>query len=361
MFSSKKLDQMLEEMKDVSRRDFLLFSAEGELISGTVPEDEMGDAVRQFAASPAETQVLRDWIFFRLEIHSDTEYVLLCSTNGDTDQSYVIGRMALCCTRDLFLTSREPENRFDAIRQILNGDIPQSKVAETCHQLRIKPCSCTLYVIQYKSDAEFVLVETLKNLFANSINDFVIEMDGTRVALIKDMEDLAGMEIKQYAQMIVDNLQSEAMTNVWVGYSNPINSFEELPASYRDACMALKIGMVFYSEDRVFCYHQLGIGRLIYSLPADLCEVFLKEVLGDSMEIDLDEETMVTIRKLFDNNLNISETARQLYIHRNTLVYRLEKVERKLGLDIRSFEDAMLFMIAMMVRVHLNELDVVKK
>jgi carbohydrate diacid regulator len=84
-----------------------------------------------------------------------------------------------------------------------------------------------------------------------------------------------------------------------------------------------------------------------------LCEMFIKEIFGER-NIDLDDETMVTIQKFFENSLNISETARQLYIHRNTLVYRLERLEKMIGLDIRKFEDAMTFKIAMMVIAHMD-------
>lgn len=118
--------------------------------------------------------------------------------------------------------------------------------------------------------------------------------------------------------------------------------------------MALEVGSIFYAEDHTVSYSNLGIGRLIYQLPASLCEMFLKEVFGEKVPDIFDEETTVTINKFFENNLNISETARQLYVHRNTLVYRLERIEKVLGLDIRTFEDAMLFKIALMVISHMN-------
>ncbi|MCC8142033.1 MAG: helix-turn-helix domain-containing protein [Lachnospiraceae bacterium] len=359
VITSKQLDQVLEEMTGISKRDFLLFSVDGEQVAGSAQEG-FAEQIRQFADSPAETQVMEEWIYFRVEMHEETEYVLLCSSNGETDQSYVIGRMALCNVRNLLLSQQEPETRTSGLRQILTGEIPASKVAEKCHQLRLKPNNYILYVIQYKNNEDSILIEMLKNLFANSPLDYVIEMDGSRAVLIKDTASLTDLDFEQYAQMIVDNLQTEAMTNVWVGYGDPVDSFEQMGTAYSDACTALKIGTVFYAEERVYYYQRLGIGRLIYKLPADQCEMFLQEVLGENMEIDLDEETMNTIKKLFDNNLNISETARQLYIHRNTLVYRLERIEKKLGLDIRSFDDAMMFRIAMMVRIHLNELNVVK-
>lgn len=360
MVSKKKLGRVLNEMKEASKREYLLFSVEGEFVAGTEEAAGFSQSIRQFAHSLAETQVQQGWIYFRVDLQGETEYVLLCSRGSEADQSYVIGKMALCHVRDTFLSMREPENRINVLRQIINGEIPTEKISEKCHQLQLKSGRYVLYVIYYKNEADSVLLETLKNLFVSSYQDFMVEMDGNRTVLIKSVSDIPNENYEQYARVIVDNMQMEAMINVWVGYGDPVNSFEQMQRAYRHACTALDIGIVYYGTERAFYYQQLGIGRLIYKLPADLCEMFLKEVLGENMDLDLDEETLMTINKLFDNNLNISETARQLYIHRNTLVYRLKRIEKKLGLDIRTFEDAMLFKIAMMVRTHLNELNVVK-
>lgn len=336
--------------------EYLLFSADGEFLSGTVAGEELEESVKVFAASLAETQVQQSWIFFRVELNGETEYVLLCGRGTDTDQSYVIGKMALCQIRNLFLAMREPESRQSGLRQIINGEIPDEKMAERCHQLHLKPGKFLLYVIQYQIGENSILMETLKNLFVNSGSDFMLEMDDTRTVLVKSVSDIPNEDYELYARMIVDNIQTEAMVNAWVGYGDPVVSYEKMNRAYQNACAALKIGVVFDAAKKVFYYQRLGIGRLIHQLPENLCEMFLEEVLGENRDIDFDEETMTTINRLFDNNLNISETARQLYIHRNTLVYRLERIEKKLGLDIRSFEDAMLFKIAMMVRVHLNDL-----
>ncbi|MCC8028591.1 MAG: helix-turn-helix domain-containing protein [Lachnospiraceae bacterium] len=352
----KKLEQVLEEMKEASKKEFLLFSAAGEWLTGTTQGTALCESVRVFALSLAETQVQQGWIFLRVELHGETEYILLCGSGQEIEQSYVIGKMALCQIRNLFLSMQEPENRVNGLRQILNGEIPDEKIAEKCHQLRLNPGKYILYVIQYKQDEDSVLSETMKNLFVTGPDDFMIEMDATKTVLMKSTSDIRNENYGHYARVIVDNLQTEAMVNVWVGYSDPIMSGEKMCGAYRDACTALRVGTVFYGAENVFYYENLGIGRLIYKLPADLCEKFLQEVLGENRNIDFDEETMETISRLFDNNLNISETARQLYIHRNTLVYRLERIEKKLGLDIRTFEDAMLFKIAIMVRVHLDEI-----
>ena len=154
--------------------------------------------------------------------------------------------------------------------------------------------------------------------------------------------------------MIVDNMHAEAMVKVRVGYGNRVHNLQDIAKSYQEAKMALEVGRIFYMEKEIVCYSQLGIGRLIYQLPMSLCEMFIKEVFAEGVPDIFDEETMVTIQKFFDNNLNISETARQLYVHRNTLVYRLERLEKLLGLDIRKFEDAMTFKIALMVMSHME-------
>ena len=161
-------------------------------------------------------------------------------------------------------------------------------------------------------------------------------------------------DLLSFASMIVDNMHTEAMVRVRVGYGNRVNNLQDIAKSYQEAKMALEVGRIFYVEKEIVAYSLLGIGRLIYQIPMSLCEMFIQEVFGDEIPDIFDEETMTTIQKFFDNNLNISETARQLYVHRNTLVYRLERLERTIGLDIRKFDDAMTFKIALMVISHMN-------
>ena len=161
--------------------------------------------------------------------------------------------------------------------------------------------------------------------------------------------------LKSLASMIVDNMHAEAMVKVRVGYGNRVNNLQDIAKSYQEAKMALEVGRIFYAEREIIAYNLLGIGRLIYQLPMSLCEMFIHEVFGDEIPDVFNEEISVTIQKFFENNLNISETARQLYVHRNTLVYRLERLQRSIGLDIRRFDDAMTFKIAMMVIAHMNQ------
>lgn len=353
---AKKIKFLLEEMREISKMHFILFMADGELVAGTTKEEQLEESVSTFAISLAETQIAKGWIYFRVELYGGTEYVLLCSRNSDADNAYMIGRMAVCQIRNFFISIQEPENKMDVLRQIVKGELTGEKLLEKCYQLQFKTRKYMLYVIEYREDKDAILAETLRNLFLNSYTDYVLEMDGTRSVLIKTTEDIPDEDYEQYAKMIVDNIQTEAMIDIRVGYGETVDGFAEMSMAYQRACTALRVGTVFGAAKRVFCFQQLGIGRLIYQLPRELCEQFLKEVLGENMDIDFDDETLTTINQLLDHNLNISETARQLYIHRNTLVYRLERIEKRLGLDIRTFEDAMLFKIAMMVRMHLNDL-----
>ena len=140
------------------------------------------------------------------------------------------------------------------------------------------------------------------------------------------------------------------MSSVKIAYGTIVNEITQVSRSYKEAKMALDVGKIFYMEKSIVAYNTLGIGRLIYQLPLPLCRMFMKEVFkSDATPDTFDEETMVTINKFFENSLNVSETARQLYIHSNTLVYRLEKLQKSTGLDIRVFDDALTFKIAMMV------------
>ena len=146
----------------------------------------------------------------------------------------------------------------------------------------------------------------------------------------------------------------EALAHVQVSYSSVIENLADLSGAFRETSLALKVGKLFYSEQTVFPYNELGIGRLIYQLPVSLCENFLREIFGDSIPDRFDEETTATINRFLQNNLNIAETSRQLHMHRNTLIYRLEQIQKRTGLDLRLFEDAMTFKIATMVMNYLH-------
>ena len=164
-------------------------------------------------------------------------------------------------------------------------------------------------------------------------------------------------ELTKTAQVIVDMLNTEAMTKVHVAFGTIVNEIKEVSRSYKEAKMAMDVGKIFYSDKNVVAYNRLGIGRLIYQLPMPLCQMFIKEIFDGKSPDEFDEETLSTINKFFENSLNVSETSRQLYIHRNTLVYRLDKLQKSTGLDLRVFEDAITFKIALMVVKYMKYME----
>ena len=201
-------------------------------------------------------------------------------------------------------------------------------------------------------------MEMLKSLFSSQNGDYITAVDEKNIILIKALEREDDLDtIEKTADMIVDMRNSEAMMNVRVAYGTVVRELREVSKSYKEATMAIDVGNIFYAEKCVISYAKLGIGRLIYQLPVNLCKIFIEEIFGDNVPYDMDEETLTTINKFFENNLNVSETSRQLFIHRNTLVYRIEKLQKSTGLDIRVFDDALTFKIALMVVNYMKYLE----
>ncbi len=354
MLSNHKLQVTLEEIKEISRIDLALFSEKGKLQAATYePGEDMEGAICHFAESMAESQMLAGCHFFKVYIENELEYVLLA--RAVSEEAYMIGRLAVCQVRSLVCAYREQFDRNSFIQNVVLGNMLVVDMYNKAKKLHIEAAQRVVFVIEVAGKKDSIVVETVRSMFVDSTKDFVTEVDEQSVVLVKDVrdmeseEDLAGM-----AKMLVDNLHAEAMVKVRVGYGNRVNLLPEIARSYQEAKLALEVGRIFYIEEDMVSYGNLGIGRLIYQLPASLCEMFLKEVFGEKIPASFDEELMITINKFFENNLNISETARQLYVHRNTLVYRLERIEKSLGLDVRTFEDAMLFKIAMMVISHMD-------
>ena len=199
---------------------------------------------------------------------------------------------------------------------------------------------------------------TIRNIFSARTRDFITAIDDTGIIIIRELQSTETYEdLESIAYMLVDMLNTEAMTSAWVAYSNLAEDISRLPDAYKEAHTALEVGKIFYADKNVFGYNQLGIGRLIYQLPVSICEMFIDEIFKEETLDSIDEETLITIRTFFENNLNVSETSRQLYIHRNTLVYRLDKLEKSTGLDLRIFDDAITFKIALMVVKYMNYME----
>jgi carbohydrate diacid regulator len=235
----------------------------------------------------------------------------------------------------------------------LPGDIPlkarEFKIPYTSPRLA--------YLIRIEQSDEVDCLEILQQLFSDKRGFFFLPMDEETIVLLTDYPKDDPERINRVARQILDNLNAESMARIRIGIGMPAETLKDTAKSYREASLALTVGSVFESDSYVMRYDQLGLGRLIYQLPPTLCHMFLDEVFPKGAYEALDSETLLTIQKFFENNLNGSETSRQLYVHRNTLVYRLDKVQKITGLDLRNFDDAVLFKLAAMVRKYLEKQD----
>ena len=332
MLSNQKLQNSLNEIKEISHMDTALFTAKGKLVAHTeempLPEALEQQVVVDFAESLAEKQTYQDYHLYKVMVEGETEYILVCLVK---EESFLVcAQMAVCQIRNLVMSFAEQFDRNNFMQNIILGNMLIVDIYGKAkkHHIRSK--------------------------------DFVTCVDQHSIVLIKDVSHIKEEEMEErlskIAGSLADNLHMEAMIRVRVGYGNVVTQLPEIAESYQEARMALEVGRVFYAKYDTISYGKLGIGRLIYQLPMSLCNMFIKEVFGEKIpDILDDEEAMSTINKFFENNLNISETARQLYVHRNTLVYRLERIEKAIGLDIRTFDDAMTFRIAVMVIAHMRD------
>ena len=218
--------------------------------------------------------------------------------------------------------------------------------------------SRAVFLIEPQGENDSIVTELLKGMFSDVSGDYVTAVDENSVILIKTIENPQDAEeIFSVARTIVAMMNVEAMKNVKVAVGTVVNELKDMSKSYKEAKMALDVGKIFYAQKDIITYSTLGIGRLIYQLPVNLCKIYIQEVFPNGVPEELDDETLSTINTFFENNLNVSETSRQLFLHRNTLVYRIEKLQKALGLDLRNFDDALTFKIALMVVNYINYLE----
>jgi carbohydrate diacid regulator len=215
-----------------------------------------------------------------------------------------------------------------------------------------------VFTLEINGEKENSSLEHVRTLFSTRANDFITAIDEKSVIVVKELAPQEGYpEMDAIAKTILDCLGEDKKKDALIAYGTIVNELKEVSRSYKEARMALNVGKIFFEERKVIAYSSLGIGRLIYQLPIPLCKMFIREIFENKSPDDFDDETLITINKFFENSLNVSETSRQLYIHRNTLVYRLDKLQKSTGLDLRVFEDAITFKIALMVVKYMKYME----
>ena len=271
----------------------------------------------------------------------------------------MVGKLAAFQIQNLLEAYKERFDKDNFIKNLLLDNLLLVDIYNRAKKLHIDTdVKRVVYIIETHNEKDVNALETVRSLFASKTKDFITAVDEKNIILVKEVrQGESYAELDKTANMILDMLNTEAMTKVRVAYGTVINDIKEVSRSYKEAKMALDVGKIFYASKNVIAYSNLGIGRLIYQLPIPLCKMFIREVFDGKSPDEFDEETLTTINKFFENSLNVSETSRQLYIHRNTLVYRLDKLQKSTGLDLRIFEDAITFKIALMVAKYMKYME----
>lgn len=357
MLSNQVLQKVVMDMKGITQAKVSVWSVEGECLISTdevtLEKEIIENYIYMGVGESTVEKKLNYSIHVVLEDMEPCYYLMLQGVLGDQD---IIGELCVSQLENLLSAYKEKVDKNLFVQRLIKNEIEESKILEKSKSIGItNQVRRVLFVIEPKKAAESIVKETLKSIYITGIKDFVVEIDEAHVVYVKELLSTdTEAEIQRVAKTIADTISAEALIYVRVSYSNAIDTLQELAKAYKEAVTALDIGRSFYAKRTVLAYAQLGIGRLIHQLPQHLCKEFLHEVLVGKALSQFDDQTMTAAYSFFENNLNISETARQLYVHRNTLMYRLEKIQKKTGLDVRVFEDAMTFKLAIMVSNHLS-------
>ncbi|MBQ2803652.1 MAG: helix-turn-helix domain-containing protein, partial [Lachnospiraceae bacterium] len=310
-----------------------------------------------FAESVADSQVIKGYHFFKVYDDRQLENILIAK--GDSEDVYMIGKVAVCQLQNLIIAYKERFDKNNFIQNLILDNLLLVDIYNRAKKLHVEATMPrAVFLIETKLEKDGIVTELLKGMFTTQTGDYITAVDESSVILIKALDsDCSPQALESVADTIVGMMNAEAMLNVKVAYGTVVQELKDVSKSYKEAKMALDVGKIFYAEKNVVAYSALGIGRLIYQLPVNLCKIFIEEIFGENVPSELDEETLNTLNKFFENNLNVSETSRQLFVHRNTLVYRIEKIQKSTGLDLRSFDDALTFKIALMVVNYMKYLD----
>ena len=275
---------------------------------------------------------------------------------GDSEVSRTVCAMATVALNAAKAYYEEKHDRGTFIKDIISDNIMLGDIYVRAKELRVTAdVPRGVFVVRTLKKGESVPTDVIQSLFPDRQSDFVLSVGEGDVVLIRQVPEGTGIkELNKIASTIEESLRSGGEPTVVVGIGTVAIHLRDLAKSYKEAQIAIEVGKVFDTEKYVINYENLGIGRLIYQLPTTLCEMFLQEVFKKNPIDALDKETLFTIHKFFENNLNVSETARKLFVHRNTLVYRLEKIKKLTGLDLREFDDAITFKVALMVKKYLT-------
>lgn len=358
MISNQTLQNTIDGLHQITKVDFAVVDSEGGVLASTIMNPgQYRESAVTFALSEAESQVVSGCQFFKVYDEQQLEFIVLAKGNDD-EEALLVGKIATFQIQELMVAYKERFDKDNFIKNLLLDNLLLVDIYNRSKKLHVDiNARRVVMIVETGEHKDGDAIDRVRSLFSGKTKDFVTAVDEHNIIVVKELLDQETYEdIRKTAAVIIDALKDRD-DRIRVSYGTIVGEIKEVSRSYKEAGMALDVGKIFFADKRIIAYSALGIGRLIYQLPIPLCKMFIKEIFDGKDLDDFDEETLSTINKFFENSLNVSETSRQLYIHRNTLVYRLDKLQKSTGLDLRVFEDAITFKIALMVVKYMKYME----
>ena len=356
--SNSVFQSVIIQLKEISDRTFGVMDTEGCVVSCTdmsMLGERWPDAALK-VSSATDGMLTYNQKCFKAIVGSSNyfEYAVFCT--GDDQASRDFCAMAYIALNNAKTYYEEKHDRGTFVKNIIMDNILPGDNYIRAKELHFSTdAPRAVFLIRQVGHGDVSTVDVLAGMFPDKLQDFVLSINEMDIAVVKQIStSTTSEELERLAASMEETLKNELRIKTVIGIGTVADHLRELAESYKEAQTAIEVGKVFDTEKSIMHYENLGSGRLIYQLPTTLCVIFLTEVFKKNSIDSLDQETLFTINKFFENNLNVSETSRKLFVHRNTLVYRLEKIKKLTGLDLRQFDHAIVFKVALMVRKYLS-------
>ena len=357
MVSDQYILEVIEKSRAISGLDVKVYMTDGTMVGQ--------DGIRYYNKVRELTEALKEGGegisiggFLYLSVCCEGQFTYIVEV-PEGDHAMLTGRFTVTELEFLLTAYQDRFDKDSFIKNLLLDNLLIVDIYNRAKQIRIDTRAYRIaFIVETPESGNVAVLELLKKKFGAEPRDFVTAVDENDIVLVKELRgNEEAAELRAFAEEIAEAAQAVVAGRIRVAYGNVVDEIRKVSASYKEARLALAVGAIFNADERVLAYASLGIGRLIYQLPLPMCKMFIEEIFKEQSPEDFDEETLTTINQFFENNLNVSETSRQLFIHRNTLVYRLDKLQKNTGLDLRVFDDAITFKIALMVVQYMRYME----
>ena len=358
MISNQILQSTIEGLASITDIDMCVMDTEGKCLATTSDKiKNVSKNASDFVKLADDEQSMNGYMLFKIYDEYQPEYIL--AVYGDTEEVEKVGKIAVFQIQSLLVAYRERFDSDNFFKSLILDNLLLVDIYNRAKKLHIgTEAKRVIFIVEMPASKDTTLLEKVRAILGNKGKDFATAVDENNVIVIREVGGQTSYQaMDDYAKKMIESLEETGEKGFRIAYGTVASDIKEVSKSYKEARLALDVGKIFFTGKDIIAYNTLGIGRLIYQLPIPLCKMFIREIFEGKSPDDFDDETLMTIDKFFENSLNVSETSRQLFIHRNTLVYRLDKIQKMTGLDLRVFEDAITFKIALMVVKYMNYME----